>query len=496
MATFELSYTIPAGGGSQSVSVQATLTATPNNDAAGSYTIQAITGTRTVGSIVETINGLSTTDTADNLLFPNDNAFGAGGAPGYFDFNGLGYSISPTTQSAAGGATGFVDFYRNNNTSNADYYAEDNGNEAVILQPNPEQGASVSVTCYASGTLIRVARGQEVRDVTVEDLAVGDLAVTADGAHRPIRWLGSRTIDCRADPDPRKAQPVRIAKDAFGPARPSRDLFVSPDHSICVGCGEELLIPAVALLNGATVAYAGMDTVTYWHVELDSHDILLANNLPAESFLEMGANRRFFAANGDVEAPLDALARTHADFCRPFVDAGPVLDAVRARLAARAARLGWRASRAVALSATAGGSRVPARVSEGEGFVCLPRGAGDVCIATDTLVPAAFGEADPRRLGIAVYAITVEDGDGTIRTLDLDGAALRESFHAGERHEGLHYRWTSGELVVPAALLAGLAGPLLLHLAFEPSTVRGWTGPACESLALTQAPLTQGTKAA
>ena len=80
-----------------------------------------------------------------------------------------------------------------------------------------------------------------------------------------------------------------------------------------------------------------VDEVTYWHVELDRHDIILAANLPAESFLDMG-NRGFFreADVVDLDAGPDAdAARTRADFCRPFHAAGPLVEAARARLASR-----------------------------------------------------------------------------------------------------------------------------------------------------------------
>ena len=90
-----------------------------------------------------------------------------------------------------------------------------------------------------------------------------------------------------------------------------------------------LLIPAKMLVNGDSIAYAEMDMVTYWHIELDSHDTLLAENMAAESYLEMGENRRFFTANDCVEVPAVAFTRTHADFCLPFVAEGPVLEVVK-----------------------------------------------------------------------------------------------------------------------------------------------------------------------
>ena len=131
--------------------------------------------------------------------------------------------------------------------------------------------------------------------------------------------------------------PIRIAAHAFDENRPTRDLFVSPGHSICVDLMGETLIPAGALVNGTSIVQVEVDTVTYWHVELDKHEIILAENLPAESYLEMG-NRSFFVESGSVKlnASPDAPLRTHTDFCRPFCADGPLVDAVRAKLAARA----------------------------------------------------------------------------------------------------------------------------------------------------------------
>ena len=101
----------------------------------------------------------------------------------------------------------------------------------------------------------------------------------------------------------------------------------------------EVLIPTSALINGATIAQLDVDTVTYWHVELDSHDIILANGLPTESYIDVG-NRAFFATGrGAIDPERDAA--TLADYCRPFVADGPIVHAVRQRLRGNALRLGW-----------------------------------------------------------------------------------------------------------------------------------------------------------
>ncbi len=207
------------------------------------------------------------------------------------------------------------------------------GSSVTIGAIGPNNPYSYQTVCFAAGTRVRTARG----DIAVEHLEVDDLVVTASGALRPIRWLGHRTIDCARHPRRAEVLPVCIAAEAFGPRQPARDLLVSPGHAICVDVLGGVLIPAGALVGCPSVARVEVERVTYWHVELGGHDILLAENLACESYLEMG-NRGFFIETEAVAlaAGPDAPVRTHADFCRPFHGAGPLVEAVRGRLAARA----------------------------------------------------------------------------------------------------------------------------------------------------------------
>ncbi len=54
----------------------------------------------------------------------------------------------------------------------------------------------------------------------------------------------------------------------------------------------------MCLINGTTIARELVSSVTYWHVELDAHDILLAEGLAAESYLDWG-DRPFFTEGSD-----------------------------------------------------------------------------------------------------------------------------------------------------------------------------------------------------
>ncbi len=143
---------------------------------------------------------------------------------------------------------------------------------------------------------------------------------------------------------------MRISAHAFGPNKPARDLYGSPGHAICIDMLGGVLIPAGSLVNGSTVQ-VDVESVTYWHVELDEHEIILAEGSPAESYLEMG-NRDFFAENGTVAlaASPDTTERTHADFCRPYYAIGPLVEAVRHRLSAQAASLQYRDDRRAAVA--------------------------------------------------------------------------------------------------------------------------------------------------
>ena len=200
-----------------------------------------------------------------------------------------------------------------------------------IGEPVLAQGVSPGgVVCFARGTRLAGPKGEQL----VECLAIGDPLLTASGRVRRIVWIGRRHIDCARHPDPRAVWPVRIRAHAFGPGLPGRDLLLSPQHAIFA---KGVLIPVKCLANGGTVRQEARRSVAYFHVELDRHDILLAEGLPAESYLDTG-DRALFENGG-------AALVLHPDFARLAWEAGayaalkvmgPEVEALRARLAERA----------------------------------------------------------------------------------------------------------------------------------------------------------------
>ena len=147
----------------------------------------------------------------------------------------------------------------------------------------------------------------------------------------PVVWLGHRVVDCARHPHPERVWPVRVAAGAFGAGQPARALYLSPDHAVYV---EEVLIPVRYLINGGTIAQVPVDRVTYHHLELEQHDVLLAEGLPTESFLDMKDGSNYANRPGPIHLYPDFSARMWEAFgCAPLVVTGPELEAARALVA-------------------------------------------------------------------------------------------------------------------------------------------------------------------
>lgn len=189
------------------------------------------------------------------------------------------------------------------------------------------------VACFASGTLIATEDGA----TSVEDIKEGTLVRTHGGGTAPVIWVGRRTVDCARHPDPVSVWPVRIEAGAFAARCPSRDLWLSPDHAVCAG---DVLIPVKYLINGHSIAQVEVDEITYWHIELPRHDVILAHGLPVESFLNTG-NRQAFANGGRLVAlfPDFAPLAWEGLGVLPLVVTGPAVTKLRRRIEARARRL-------------------------------------------------------------------------------------------------------------------------------------------------------------
>jgi Hint domain len=149
------------------------------------------------------------------------------------------------------------------------------------------------VHCFLKGTKIRTAEGER----KVEDLAIGDLLPTMFGRLRPIKWIGRYPFK---KSDPAKpwimaALPVRIARSALAPDVPHSDLYVTAAHSLLL---DGVLAPAETLINGTTITrYEAReyDELEFFHIKLESHDVIYAEGAPAETLLEVEESAVNFA---------------------------------------------------------------------------------------------------------------------------------------------------------------------------------------------------------
>jgi Hint domain-containing protein len=135
--------------------------------------------------------------------------------------------------------------------------------------------------CFGRGTLILTPHGE----VPVEGLAIGELVVTTNGA-LPVKWVGRRTIRRNASASWHPSvMPIRVTRFAIDDQTPRRDLCLSQGHSLFI---DGFLIPVKHLVNERSIAFdhdaETSETIEYFSVELDTHQVIFAEGTAAETF--------------------------------------------------------------------------------------------------------------------------------------------------------------------------------------------------------------------
>jgi len=304
--------------------------------------------------------------------------------------------------------------------------------------------------CFCAGTLIRTPQG----DVPVESLGVGDLVVTHAGASRPIVWIGiGRALATRGQRG--AATPVIIRKGALADNQPYHDLRVTKAHGLYL---DDVLIPVEFLINHRSIIWDDhAQAVSLYHVELASHDMLLANGAAAESYRDDGNRWLFGNADSGWELPPQRP-------CAPVVTGGPVVDAAWHRLLDRAgARPGSAVTDDADIHITVDGRRIDGRMQRPDLFIVpLQIPPGCVRVMSRAGIPQELGTArDPRLLGIALRRIVARKG-ATLRMIEANDPSLRDGFHPFEADNC--FRWTNGDALLPAELFLGFADGCELEL--------------------------------
>jgi hypothetical protein len=275
-------------------------------------------------------------------------------------------------------------------------------------------------------------------------------------------------------------QPVRVRANAFTAGLPSYDLRLSPDHAVFI---DGVLIPIRYLINGRTIVQEQVDKVTYYHVELSSHEVILAEGLPCESYLDTG-NRGAFANGGGTAIlhPDFALKHWKSKGCADLVLDGPNLEAARSVLLAQAEALGHRLTSDPELDVIVGSHSLRPIIAGKTWRITLPPKAGTVRLVSRTWVPAhtRAGETDTRLLGVAVSRLWL---DG--REVSLDSPGLVSGWHAPEPADSedaaAKWRWTNGDAWLALAGVRELAFDVVMTGSY-------WEAPAASDTAWVRFP--------
>lgn len=142
--------------------------------------------------------------------------------------------------------------------------------------------------CFASGSLIATVTGER----RVEDLVPGDRVITRDNGIQEIAWIGQKTLSQLGQDLEERFQPILIKAGALGNNLPARDLLVSPNHRLLIANDltsllfedRETLVAAKFLVGRAGVEQLRVQTISYFHLLFERHEVILGNGAWSESF--------------------------------------------------------------------------------------------------------------------------------------------------------------------------------------------------------------------
>jgi hypothetical protein len=346
------------------------------------------------------------------------------------------YSFNPGSSDATAGGT--------DDTRTIEWAAGDNINNSIAVTSN------IGVLCFCAGTLIATPRGE----VPVENLREGDVVMTAHNGPREIRWIGTgKVLATRGRRGP--ATPVIVRRSALADGVPHQDLRVTKGHALYF---DGVLIPVEELVNHRSILWDDhAQEVSLFHIELDTHDVLIANGAPAESYRDDGNRWLFQTTNSGWHLPPQTP-------CAPMLSGGTTVDTIWRRLLDRS---GPRSLPPLTedpdLHLLACGQRIDAAARHGNLHVFrLPPDAKNVRIMSRDAVPEQLGLArDPRSLGVALRRIEISQGRRMI-PIDASDERLTDGFHDFEPDHQM--RWTDGNALIPTAVFSGAGGAVTVAL--------------------------------
>jgi hypothetical protein len=109
------------------------------------------------------------------------------------------------------------------------------------------------------------------------------------------KWIGRRSYSGRFVIGRKDILPVCIKAGALTDNVPKRNLWISPNHAMYL---DSVLIEAKDLTNGVSIAQAErVEQVEYFPIELETHDVIIAEGALSESYIDDDNRLMFHNAN-------------------------------------------------------------------------------------------------------------------------------------------------------------------------------------------------------
>jgi antigen 43 len=326
-----------------------------------------------------------------------------------------------------------------------------------------------------NGTRILSARGP----VDVDSLQAGSqVVVLRDGQEvlESVKWIGRCKIDLSRQAHVEDCAPICLRPGAIADNQPTRALYLSPEHCLII---DGLCVPARFLVNGGTIiSERDYPPFTYYHVELERHGILIAEDALAESYLDTGNRSQFDNAEEPDQLHPSFTANSNAgrwltDACAPLVRVSDQLPPIWHRLAERSERMGFAVSAMRTVSdpdvhILADGERIDAISDRDCRYIfALPAGLRSVALASRVCIPAdRMGSTlrDRRRLGVSVSWIEI-CSDNNAAIFSADHPALSDGWNEVEQSGPSMWRWTEGVAAIP---WENILGPAMVTIRCTP----------------------------
>lgn len=147
---------------------------------------------------------------------------------------------------------------------------------------------------------------------SIDAIYPGDILMTLGHiGYSPVQRVTEVTFDASQRPD---ATPILVRAGALDLRSPLRDTILAPQTLLGI---DDRLVPVGALVNGRSIAPAPeTGRIRYLRIEMLVHEMVIIDGVRVATQACGGA------------------------LCRPLLEAGPMLDAIRARIAARIDRPG------------------------------------------------------------------------------------------------------------------------------------------------------------